>query len=83
LGDSARSALANISATQGASLGDRRRPLGDATAGAARHLGDGGHGDEPGVPSLKPMLEASIRRVTVKVDVEGGTSARDLEVTHF
>jgi general secretion pathway protein I len=34
-------------------------------------------------PSLKPMLEASIRRVTVKVAWKEGLRARDLEVTQF
>lgn len=34
-------------------------------------------------PSLKPMLEASIRRVTVKVSWREGARARDLEVTQF
>lgn len=34
-------------------------------------------------PSLKPMLEASIRRVTVKVTWKEGARERDLEVTQF
>jgi general secretion pathway protein I len=34
-------------------------------------------------PSLKPMLEASIRRITVKVMWKEGMRARDLEVTQF
>jgi general secretion pathway protein I len=34
-------------------------------------------------PSLKPMLEASIRRVTVKVSWREGKRERDLEVTQF
>lgn len=34
-------------------------------------------------PSLKPMLEASIRRVTVKVSWREGNKSRDLEVTQF
>jgi general secretion pathway protein I len=34
-------------------------------------------------PSLKPMLEASIRRITVKVSWKEGTRPRDLEVTQF
>jgi len=34
-------------------------------------------------PSLKPMLEASIRRVTVKVMWKEGLRARDLQVTQF
>lgn len=34
-------------------------------------------------PSLKPMLEASIRRVTVKVTWKEGERERELEVTQF
>lgn len=34
-------------------------------------------------PSLKPMLEASIRRVTVKVTWKEGARERELEVTQF
>ena len=34
-------------------------------------------------PNLKPMLEASIRRVTVKVTWTEGTRPRELEVTQF
>jgi len=34
-------------------------------------------------PSLKPMLEASIRRVTVKVSWREGERPKELEVTQF
>jgi general secretion pathway protein I len=77
-------ALANISATQGTSLGDKATP-----ASVMEQLGStSGSGMEGMVmgfvyPSLKPMLEASIRRVTVKVSWREGARERDLEVTQF
>jgi general secretion pathway protein I len=77
-------ALANISATQGTALGDK------ATPGAVmEQLGSTGTSGMEGMvmgfvyPSLKPMLEASIRRVTVKVAWKEGGRDRDLEVTQF
>ena len=77
-------ALANISATQGASLGDKATP-----GSVMQQLGSTGTSGMEGMvmslvyPSLKPMLEASIRRITVKVMWKEGRSARDLEVTQF
>ncbi len=77
-------ALMSISATQGASLG------GKATPGSVmQQLGSTGSTGMEGMvmgfvyPSLKPMLEASIRRVTVKVMWKEGARARDMEVTQF
>jgi general secretion pathway protein I len=34
-------------------------------------------------PTLKPMLEASIRKVTVKVQWDQGTATRDLEIVQL
>jgi general secretion pathway protein I len=77
-------AIANISATQGSSLGDKATP-----SSVMEQLGSTGASGMEGMvmgfvyPSLKPMLEASIRRVTVKVEWKEGGRARDLEVTQF
>jgi general secretion pathway protein I len=77
-------ALMNISATQGASLGDKATP-----GSVMQQLGSTGTTGMEGMvmgfvyPSLKPMLEASIRRVTVKVMWKEGQRARDLEATQF
>lgn len=77
-------ALMGISATQGASLGDKATP-----GSVMQQLGSTGTSGMEGMvmgfvyPSLKPMLEASIRRVTVKVKWKEGQRARDLEVTQF
>lgn len=78
------SALMNIQSPQGAALG------GSATPGSVmQQLGSTGSSGMEGMvmgfvyPSLKPMLEASIRRVTVKVSWKEGTRPRDLEVTQF
>ena len=77
-------ALMNISASQGASLGDKATP-----GSVMQQLGSTGASGMEGMvmgfvyPSLKPMLEASIRRVTVKVKWHEGRSARDMEVTQF
>jgi len=77
-------ALAAISASQGASLGDKATP-----GSVMQQLGSTGTSGMEGMvmgfvyPSLKPMLEASIRRVTVKVLWHEGTRARELEVTQF
>lgn len=77
-------ALMNIQASSGAALG------GSATPGSVmQQLGSTGSTGMEGMvmgfvyPSLKPMLEASIRRVTVKVSWKEGTRPRDLEVTQF
>ena len=77
-------ALMGISSTQGASLG------GKATPGSVmQQLGSTGSTGMEGMvmgfvyPSLKPMLEASIRRVTVKVMWKEGARSRDMEVTQF
>jgi len=77
-------ALMGISASQGASLGDKATP-----GSVMQQLGSTGTSGMEGMvmgfvyPSLKPMLEASIRRVTVKVKWKEGQRARDLEVTQF
>lgn len=77
-------ALMGISATQGASLGDKATP-----GSVMQQLGTTGSTGMEGMvmgfvyPSLKPMLEASIRRVTVKVSWKEGQRARDMEVTQF
>ena len=77
-------ALMNISATQGSSLGDKATP-----GSVMQQLGSTGSNGMEGMvmgfvyPSLKPMLEASIRRVTVKVMWKEGQRPRDLEVTQF
>lgn len=77
-------ALMNIQASSGAALG------GQATPGSVmQQLGSTGTSGMEGMvmgfvyPSLKPMLEASIRRVTVKVSWKEGSRPRDLEVTQF
>ena len=77
--------LANLQATQGASLGDN--PGLGSLAEQLMPSGSGG-GIESMVmgfvyPSLKPMLEASIRRVTVKVKWKEGVRERELEATQF
>ncbi|HYP88944.1 MAG TPA: prepilin-type N-terminal cleavage/methylation domain-containing protein [Polyangiaceae bacterium] len=77
-------ALMNIQATQGASLGDKPTP-----ASVMQQLGSTGSSGMEGMvmgfvyPSLKPMLEASIRRVTVKISWKEGNRPRDMEVTQF
>jgi general secretion pathway protein I len=77
-------ALANISASQGASLGDKATP-----GSVMEQLGSTGASGMEGMvmgfvyPSLKPMLEASIRRVTVKVMWKEGQRDRELEATQF
>lgn len=77
-------ALASISSSQGASLGDKATP-----ATVMEQLGSTGTSGMEGMvmgfvyPSLKPMLEASIRRVTVKVSWREGQRDRDLEVVQF
>jgi general secretion pathway protein I len=77
-------ALMGIAATQGASLGDKATP-----GSVMQQLGSTGTSGMEGMvmgfvyPSLKPMLEASIRRVTVKVKWNEGRLPRELEVTQF
>jgi general secretion pathway protein I len=77
-------ALATIGASQGASLGDKATP-----SSVMEQLGSTGTSGMEGMvmgfvyPSLKPMLEASIRRVTVKVMWKEGQRDRELEVTQF
>jgi general secretion pathway protein I len=80
------SALMNIQASSGASLSGGAQ----ATPGSVmQQLGSTGTSGMEGMvmgfvyPSLKPMLEASIRRVTVKVSWKEGTRPRELEVTQF
>jgi general secretion pathway protein I len=77
-------ALANLQASQGASLGDNPGP-GALMEQLAPSGGSGLEGMVMGFvyPSLKPMLEASIRRVTVKVQWKEGTRERELEATQF
>lgn len=77
-------ALASIQATQGASLGDSPTP-----GSVMEQLGSTGASGMEGMvmglvyPSLKPMLEASIRRVTVKVAWKEGGRERELSATQF
>jgi general secretion pathway protein I len=77
-------ALASISSSQGATLGDKATP-----ASVMEQLGSTGTSGMEGMvmglvyPSLKPMLEASIRRVTVKVMWKEGERSRELEATQF
>lgn len=77
-------AIANISASQGTSLGDKATP-----GSVMEQLGSTGTSGMEGMvmgfvyPSLKPMLEASIRRVTVKVMWKEGQRDRELEATQF
>jgi general secretion pathway protein I len=76
--------LMGIQASQGASLGANATP-----GSVMTQLGSTGTSGMEGMvmgfvyPSLKPMLEASIRRVTVKVMWKEGTRPRELEVTQF
>ncbi|RYZ07828.1 MAG: prepilin-type N-terminal cleavage/methylation domain-containing protein [Myxococcales bacterium] len=79
-------ALMNIQASSGASLSGGAQ----ATPGSVmQQLGSTGSSGMEGMvmgfvyPSLKPMLEASIRRVTVKVTWKEGTRPRELQVTQF
>lgn len=79
-------ALAALGNGQGSTLGKGDKPASPADMMSA--LGTGASGLEGMVmgmvyPSLKPMLEASIRRVTVKVTWHEGTRPRELEVTQF
>jgi general secretion pathway protein I len=73
-----------IAATQGASLGDKATP-----GSVMEQLGSTGSSGMEGMvmglvyPTLKPMLEASIRRVTVTVKWREGQRPRELEVTQF
>lgn len=77
-------ALMGIAATQGASLGDKPTP-----GSVMQQLGSTGTSGMEGMvmgfvyPGLKPMLEASIRRVTVTVKWSEGRRPRELEVTQF
>jgi general secretion pathway protein I len=77
-------ALMGISASQGASLGDKATP-----GSVMAQLGSTGSSGMEGMvmgfvyPTLKPMLEASIRRVTVKVTWKDGQRPRELSVTQF
>jgi general secretion pathway protein I len=75
--------LASLSAP-GATMGDNPTPASLFEQVAP----SGGAGIESMVmglvyPSLKPMLEASIRRVTVKVTWREGSRKRELEATQF
>jgi general secretion pathway protein I len=77
-------ALMGIAATQGASLGEKATP-----GSVMQQLGSTGSSGMEGMvmgfvyPGLKPMLEASIRRVTVTVKWSEGRRPRELEVTQF
>lgn len=77
-------ALAKLQSAQGAGLGDQPTP-GTMLEQLAPSGGSGLEGMVMGFvyPSLKPMLEASIRRVTVKVSWKEGERERELEVTQF
>jgi general secretion pathway protein I len=77
-------ALASGVGTPGSSLGENATP-----GSVMEQLGSTGTSGMGGMvmglvyPSLKPMLEASIRRLTVKVTWKEGQRERDLEVTQF
>lgn len=77
-------ALAGIQSSQGATLGENATP-----GSVMEQLGSTGTSGMEGMvmgfvyPSLKPMLEASIRKVTVKVSWREGERERDLEVVQF
>jgi len=80
-------ALAGLAGPQGAALGADGK-ADPASIMSQLSTGAGTSGMEGMVmgfvyPSLKPMLEASIRRVTVKVMWKEGLRARDLQVTQF
>lgn len=76
--------LAEIEQTQGASLGDKP----DIGSIAETLGGSSAAGLAPLVmglvyPGLKPMLEASIRKITVKVTWKEGKKERDLSVVQY
>ncbi|HKY35998.1 MAG TPA: prepilin-type N-terminal cleavage/methylation domain-containing protein [Polyangiaceae bacterium] len=77
--------LANLRTTQGASLGDNAGLGSLAEQLAPSGSGGGIEGIVMGFvyPSLKPMLEASIRRVTVTVKWKEGVRERELTATQF
>jgi len=80
-------ALAEIQQTKGASLGEKPG-LGSLSSAMAEASGGGTQGMAPLVmglvyPDLKPMLEASIRKLTVTVNWEEGKNKRELAVTQF
>jgi general secretion pathway protein I len=78
--------LAALGNGQGSMLGKGDKPASPGDMMSA--LGSGASGLEGMVmgmvyPGLKGMLEASIRRVTVKVTWREGSRERELEVTQF
>jgi general secretion pathway protein I len=76
--------ISQAQATQGASLGENATP-----ASVMEQFGSTGATGMEGMvmglvyPSLKPLLEASIRRVSVKVTWKEGERSRELEATQF
>jgi general secretion pathway protein I len=83
-GAGALDALSNLQTAPGASLGESAG-LGTLAEQLAPSAGGGIEGIVMGFvyPSLKPMLEASIRRVTVTVTWKEGVRQRELEATQF
>jgi general secretion pathway protein I len=83
-GGGALDTLASLQTAPGAALGEN-----PSLGSLAEQLAPSGGGGIEGIvmgfvyPSLKPMLEASIRRVTVKVTWKEGTRERELEATQF
>ena len=80
-------ALAEIQTSKGASLGENAN-LGSLSSVMTEASGGGTQAMAPLVmglvyPDLKPMLEASIRKVTVTVNWEEGKNKRELAVTQF
>ena len=80
-------ALAEIQATKGASLGENPdigtlgETLNTAAAGGAQSMAPLVMGMV--YPELKPMLEASIRKVTVTVEWKEGRNDRELSITQY
>jgi general secretion pathway protein I len=71
---------------------DKLIPAGSGPEGLATALGDSSKGGPQGMvsmamnlvyPTLKPMLEASIRKVTVSVKWQDGEKARDLTAVQY
>jgi general secretion pathway protein I len=77
--------LAEVEATQGASLGDNP-DIGSLAETFTEGSGSSGIASMVmGMvyPQLKPMLEASIRKVTVTISWKEGKNSRDLQVVQY
>jgi general secretion pathway protein I len=83
-GAGALDTLAALQTAPGAALGENAN-LGALAEQLSPSAGGGIEGIVMGFvyPTLKPMLEASIRRVTVKVTWKEGVRERELEATQF